>query len=262
MTVRIERPAEFVAELVMDRPDAMNAVSTEQAHAIAEACRQLGADRQVRVVVLTSAIAKAFCVGADLKERKNFTDSDLLDQRPIARAAYGGVLNLPMPTIAAVEGYALGGGCELALSCDLIVATDTAVFGLPELGVGVIPGGGGTQLLPRRIGWNAAADLIFTSRRVSGPEAREMGLVDRLVATGEARSAARELAAQIATRSPVGARNAKRALRQGFDTSLADGLEIEDAAWRQMVVADDRREGIAAFNEKRDPRWPGLSDDG
>ncbi len=258
MTVRIERPDGFVAELVMDRAEAMNAVSTEQARAIAQACRQLAAERQLRAVILSSAITKAFCVGADLKERKNFTDSELLDQRPIARAAYGGVLNLPMPTIAAVEGYALGGGCELALSCDLIVASKTAVFALPELGVGVIPGGGGTQLLPRRIGWNAAADLIFTSRRVGGPEAREIGLVDRLVAAGEARSAARELAALIATRSPAGARNAKLALRRGFDTTLVEGLEIEDAAWRAMVVAADRREGIAAFNEKRDPRWPGL----
>lgn len=258
MTVRIERHGDYVAELVMDRPQAMNAISTEQAELIADACAQLVADPSVRAVVLSSALAAAFCVGADLKERRAFTDDDLAAQRPITQRAYGGVRDLPMPTIAAVEGYALGGGCELALSCDLVVASDSAVFALPETGVGLVPGGGGTQLLVRRIGPGRAADLIFTGRRVSSEEAERIGLIDRWVSGGEALDQAVALATEIATRSPLGNRNAKRALRLGADLPMADGLALEDEAWRATAFSDHRREGIAAFNEKRPPQWPDL----
>ncbi|WP_431782810.1 enoyl-CoA hydratase/isomerase family protein [Streptomyces chumphonensis] len=246
-----------VAELVLDRPKAMNAVSTSMATAIGEACAALSADRDVRAVVLTSSNERAFCVGADLKERNRFTDAELGRQRPYARAAYTGVLQLPMPTIAAVHGFALGGGFELALSCDLIVADATAVVGLPEVSVGVIPGGGGTQLLPRRVGAARAAELIFTARRVAAEEARGLGLVDELVAEGADRAEALALAARIAAHSPVGLRAAKRALRTGWGMALAAGLEVEDAAWRTVAFSGDRAEGVAAFNEKRTPEWPG-----
>ncbi|KOG86675.1 enoyl-CoA hydratase, partial [Streptomyces varsoviensis] len=136
-----------VAELVLDRPKAMNAISAEMARRIAEATDALAADQGVRAVVVTSTHERAFCVGADLKERNTLTDAELGRQRPVSRAAY-----TPMPTVAAVRGFALGGGFELALSCDVIVADASAVVGLPEVSVGVIPGGGGTQLLPRRVG--------------------------------------------------------------------------------------------------------------
>lgn len=257
MTVRIEQPAAHVAELVMDRPEASNAVSTEQAEAIADACQWVQEQPQIRVTILSSGVPKAFCVGADLKERKEFTNDDLEAQRQVTEAAYGGVLNLAMPTIAAVHGHALGGGCELALSCDVIVAAETAVFGLPEVGVGVIPGGGGTQLLSRRLGLNRAADLIFTTRRVRAEEAVRIGLADRHSGTDSARSTALELARQIAQKSPVGLRNAKHALRAGFDRPLSEGLQIEADCWRATAFSADRQEGIAAFNEKRAPEWPG-----
>ncbi|WP_351233936.1 enoyl-CoA hydratase-related protein [Streptomyces sp. NPDC002133] len=246
-----------VAELLLDRPKAMNAVSTDMARSIGAACEALGADSTVRVTVLTSSHERAFCVGADLKERNSFTDAELVRQRPTARAAYTGVLELPMPTIAAVHGFALGGGFELALSCDLIVADDTAVVGLPEVSVGVIPGGGGTQLLPRRVGAARAAELIFSARRVEGPEAKDLGLVDELVATGSDRERALALAETIAANSPVGLRAAKRALRLGHGLDLRAGLEVEDAAWRSVAFSGDRAEGVAAFNEKRKPEWPG-----
>ncbi|CAL9442638.1 enoyl-CoA hydratase/isomerase family protein [Streptomyces sp. enrichment culture] len=246
-----------VAELVLDRPKAMNAVSTEMARSIAGACAALGEDRDVRAVVLTSSHERAFCVGADLKERNSFTDADLVRQRPVARAAYTGVLELPVPAVAAVHGFALGGGCELALSCDVIVADRTAVMGLPEVSVGVIPGGGGTQLLPRRVGSARAAELIFTARRVEAEEAREIGLVDVLVDEGRDREDALALAARIAGNSPVGLRAAKRALRLGHGLDLPAGLEVEDAAWRSVAFSGDRAEGVAAFNEKRRPEWPG-----
>ena len=211
----------------------------------------------MRAVVLTSSHERAFCVGADLKERNSFTDADLMRQRPVARGAYTGVLELPVPTVAAVHGFALGGGFELALSCDVIVADRTAVMGLPEVSVGVIPGGGGTQLLPRRVGAARAAELIFTARRVEAAEARELGLVDELVEEGQDREEALAMASRIAAHSPVGLRAAKRALRLGHGLDLAAGLEVEDAAWRSVAFSGDRAEGVAAFNEKRRPEWPG-----
>ncbi|MFP3988320.1 enoyl-CoA hydratase-related protein [Streptomyces sp. E11-3] len=244
-----------VAEFVLDRPKAMNAVSTEMARSIAAACDALAQDRDIRTVVLTSSNDRAFCVGADLKERNSFSDAELVRQRPTARAAYTGVLELPMPTIAAVHGFALGGGFELALACDVIVADASAVVGLPEVSVGVIPGGGGTQLLPRRVGAARAAELVFSARRVAADEARELGLVDQLA--DDARTGALELAAGIAKNSPVGLRAAKRALRLGQGLDLRAGLEVEDAAWRSVAFSGDRAEGVAAFNEKRTPRWPG-----
>ncbi|AYY11872.1 enoyl-CoA hydratase [Actinobacteria bacterium YIM 96077] len=256
VTVRRMEP-EGVVEVVLDRPDALNALSTDHARAIASTGTSLAADTSVRAVVVSSSSDRAFCVGADLKERHTFTDDDLRRQREVMRQAFASVLELPVPTIAAIHGYALGGGFELALSCDLIVVDESAVVGLPEVSVGLVPGGGGTQLLTRRVGWGQAADLVFTARRVDGDEAYELGLADRLVQAGQARETALELATRIAANSPVGVRQAKGAMRLGMDTSLAAGLEIEDAAWRATAFSPDRREGIAAFNEKRSPMWPG-----
>lgn len=251
------RRSGFVAELVLDRPAARNAISTALARSLTAACAVLAADPAVRAVVLSAAGSAAFCVGADLKERAGFTDAELLAQRPVFRAAFGGVLGLPQPTVAAVHSYALGGGLELALSCDLIVADETAVLGLPEVTVGLVPGGGGTQLALRRLGAARAADLVLTGRRVEIEEAERLGLVDRRVPAGTARDAALELAQRIAANSPVGVRAAKRALRAGAGVDLAAGLDIEDAAWRTVAFSADRKEGIAAFNAKRTPNWPG-----
>jgi enoyl-CoA hydratase/carnithine racemase len=259
--VRIERHGEggYVAELVLDRPEALNAVSSAMARDLGSATAELSADPTVRAVIVSSSQRKAFCVGADLKERNALTDDELRAQRPLARAAYRGVLDLPVPAIAAVEGFALGGGLEIALSCDLIVLAETAVVGLPEVSVGVIPAGGGTQLLTRRVGWSRAADLIFTARRLDATEAYRLGVADRVVPAGSARGTALELATAIVANSPVGVRNAKRAMRLGHGTDLASGLEIEDAAWRATAFSPDRVEGVRAFAEKRRPNWPGRA---
>ncbi len=246
-----------IAEVVLDRPEAMNAINTALASRLTEVCTELAADRRVRAVVLAAAGPRAFCVGADLKERAVMTDARLMAQRLVFRAAFGSVLGLPQPVIAAVQGFALGGGCELALSCDLVVADQTAEFGLPETTVGLVPGGGGTQLALRRLGPGRAADLIFTGRRVGAAEAERLGLADRLVPEGTAASYALALARSIAANSPVSVKNAKRSLRLGAGLDLAAGLEIEDAAWRAAAFSADRKEGIAAFVEKRKPRWPG-----
>jgi enoyl-CoA hydratase/carnithine racemase len=255
--VRRHHGPAVIAEIVLERPAAMNALSTAMARALARACDRIGADRGIRAVVLAAAGDRAFCVGADLKERAAMSDAELLAQRPVFRAAFGGVLGLPQPVIAAVHGFALGGGCELALSCDLIVADETAVFGLPETTVGLVPGGGGTQLALRRLGPGRAADLILTGRQVGVTEAERLGLADRRVPAGTAGEHALALARQIAANSPVAVLAAKRAIRQGSGVSLAVGLEVEDAAWRAAAFSGDRREGIAAFKEKREPRWPG-----
>ncbi len=250
-------PEAAVAEVVLDRPEVMNALSTAMAARLAEVCAELAADRGIRAVVLAAA-GQAFCVGADLKERAAMSEAELMAQRPVFRAAFGAVLALPQPVIAAVHGYALGGGCELALSCDLIVADETAVFGLPETTVGLVPGGGGTQLALRRLGPGRAADLVLTGRRVDAAEAERLGLADRLVPTGGAGEVSRELADRIAGNSPVAVMNAKRALRLGAGLPLAVGLEVEDSAWRAAAFSADRKEGIAAFVQKRKPRWPGA----
>jgi enoyl-CoA hydratase/carnithine racemase len=262
VSVRVERPAPLVAELILDRPEALNAISTDVARQLAVACEEILEDDALSAVIMTSSIAKAFCVGADLKERAAFSDHDLRRQRPIIEDAFGAVRNMPIPTIAAVEGYALGGGCELALSCDLIVASQTAVFGLPEVGLGLIPGGGGTQLLPRRVGWNRAADLIFTGRRIDGNDAFRIGIADRLVPAGTAREIALQLAVDVAANSPVSLRAAKLALRRGFDVDLPSGLLIENESWEHAAYSEDRREGIAAFVGRREPRWPSARRDG
>ncbi|GAA3689685.1 MULTISPECIES: enoyl-CoA hydratase-related protein [Yimella] len=256
--ITVRRHADgHIAELVLDRPEAMNAVSTQMARALADATGELAADPSVRAVVVSSSHPKAFCVGADLKERNGFSDADLIAQRPIARAAYTGVLDLPVPTIAAVDGFALGGGAEIALACDVVIAGESATLGLPEVSVGVIPGGGGTQLLVRRVGWGKAAKVIFSARKFTAQEAHELGFVEELAPAGGARDRALELAETIAQNSPVGLRNAKKAMRLGSGTDLHAGLEIEDACWHATAFSPDRAEGVRAFAEKRAPRWPG-----
>jgi enoyl-CoA hydratase/carnithine racemase len=246
-----------VVEIVLDRPEALNALNTVMLVRFAQTCAELAPETGVRAVVLTATGDRAFCVGADLRERQLMTDAQWLAQRAVFRTAFGELLRLPQPVIAAVHGYALGGGCELALNCDLVVADDTAQFGLPEATVGLVPGCGGTQLSTRRLGVGRAADLLLTGRRVKAAEAERIGLADRLVPAGTADATALEMAGAIAANSPVAVRAAKRAMRQGWGVGLTAALDIEDAAWRTAALSADRREGIAAFNEKRDPVWPG-----
>ena len=252
----LRREAEGIAEIVLNRPDALNALNTEMLVKLAEHFAAAGADPSIRVVVVSAAGERAFCVGADLKERAAMSDAQIMAQRPFFRAAFGALIAMPQPAIAAVHGFALGGGCELALSCDVIVADEAAVFGLPEATVGLVPGCGGTQLLARRVGPGKAADLIFSGRKVGAGEAAAMGLADRLVPPGGSRQSALELARQIAANSPVAVRAAKQALRNGAGLALAAALDVEDAAWRTAATSADRREGIAAFAEKRRPAWP------
>lgn len=254
-SVRVERSG-HLAVVELHRPDALNAISTQLATELTDVMHVLGGDTGVRAVVLAGSGDRAFCVGADLKERNALDNDGFAAQRVIFRAAFACVRALPQPAVAAVHGFALGGGLELALSCDVIVAEDAAVVGLPEVSLGLVPGGGGTQLALRRLGPGRAADVVLTGRRIPAVEALDLGLVDRVVPAGSARAAATGLARQIADNSPVATRAAKRALRDGWSLEESAAMDVEDVAWRTAAFSADREVGIAAFNEKRRPTWP------
>jgi enoyl-CoA hydratase/carnithine racemase len=256
--IRLRRHG-VVAEVVLDRPEALNALSSAMLRELTEALHRLGENPRTQVVVLTSSNERAFCVGADLNERASFSDDQLVAQRPVLTGAFAALRALTVPTIAALSGFAVGGGYELALSCDLIVADDHSVVGLPEVARGLIPGGGGTQLLVRRVGYNAAAELVFTGRLVEIDEAERRALIDRRASGATAREVALELGATIAANSPLALASAKRAMRLGAGTTLELGLELEETAWRRTALSADRREGVAAFVEKRPPVWPSAS---
>jgi enoyl-CoA hydratase/carnithine racemase len=246
-----------VAVVTLNRPEALNAISGEVADTLAGALLQAAASPNAWVVILAAAGEKAFCVGADLKERQGLDDAGWMRNRILMRGLFDSLRALPQPTIASVFGYALGGGFELALNCDLIVASDDAVFGLPEVRVGIVPGGGGTQALVRRLGPARAKDLIFTGRRIGAEEALALGLVARVVERAALENATMELAREICGSSPVAVREAKLAIDRGLDVTMEDGIELEELAWRRAVASQDRKEGIAAFNEKREPDWRG-----
>lgn len=246
---------DHVATVTLSRPQALNAISGRMAEEIAETFRGLATDPDVWVAILGAAGDRAFCVGADLKERAGFDDAGWAANRTRIKAMFAAIRDLPVPSIAAVFGYALGGGFELALGCDLIVASEDAVFGLPETHVGIVPGGGGTQLLARRGGPGLAKEIVLAGRRLAVDEARAAGLVSRVTPRGALAEEAADLARAICGNSPVAVREARWAIDAGAALPLEAALELEEVAWRRAVASEDRREGIAAFNEKRDPAW-------
>lgn len=223
----------------------------------ADALNAVRFDASVRAVIIRSSVDGVFCAGADLKERAQMNKAEVASFVYGLRSAFSGVAALPMPVIAAIEGVALGGGCELAISCDFRVAGEKAVFGLPETGLAIIPGAGGTQRLPRLIGVSRAKELIFTGRRVSAAEAQTMGLVDRVTPAGGAYEGALALAREILPRGPVAVRMAKAAIDRGMQADVATGMAIEEACYAQVIPTADRVEGLAAFREKRKPVYRG-----
>ena len=244
-----------IAVVRLNRPDAMNAISGAVADELAEVFRSLSGNRDIWAVILEAAGEKAFCVGADLKERASFTLDDFYRNREQVRGLFTALREVPQPTIASVFGFALGGGFELALSCDLIVASRDAVFGLPETRVGLIPAGGGTQLLTRKVGVARAKELIFRGRRFDAEEAKDLGLVSELTERQELAEATRRIAQDVCRSSPVAVAQAKKAIDAALGVELEEGIERENDAWRHTIASEDRAEGIAAFTEKRDPQW-------
>jgi enoyl-CoA hydratase/carnithine racemase len=241
--------------VTLRRPEALNAISGSVAEQMTSAFREVGSRPDLWVMLLRAEGDKAFCVGADLKERSSFTLEDFYSNRKQIRGMFTALRSVPQPTIASVFGFALGGGFELALSCDIIVAAQKTMLGLPEARVGLIPAGGGTQLLTHKVGMARAKELIFTGRRFSAEEGREMGLIAQLVPPEKLDDEAMELARDICRSSPVAVREAKRAIEAAAGAAIEDGEEIEHAAWERVIATADRAEGIAAFNEKRAPDW-------
>jgi len=246
-----------IVMFTMDRPKAKNALGTHMMHEFRSALDAVRFDKDVRAVILRSAVDGVFCAGADLKERATMTPPEVAAFVYGLRSAFTGLAALPMPVIAALHGAALGGGCELALAADLRVADATTKLGLPETGLAIIPGAGGTQRLPRLVGTSRAKDLIFTGRRVGSEEAAAMGLVDRAVPAGEALQAALALARDILPKGPVAVRMAKAAIDGGMQCDVATGMRVEEASYAQVIPTADRVEGLTAFREKRAPVYKG-----
>ena len=250
-------PDGHVVTVELNRPEALNAMNTAMGEDLVRCFEAFQWDRTARCVVFTGAGAKAFCVGGDLKEREGMADETWRAQHAIFEAAAAKVLHCPVPVIAAVEGFAMGGGCELAVLSDFIVASETAVFAVPEVTRGIFPGIGGTQLLPRIIGAPLAKEMIFTGRRVPAAEAKAIGLVNHLVPAGQARARALEIAQVIADNGPIAVRQAKKAVSWGSETDLETGMALAIEAYNVTVTTDDRLEGVRAFNEKRKPNFKG-----
>lgn len=246
---------DHIATVRLNRPEAMNAISSETADALQDAFRDVAKDSDAWVIVLTAAGEKAFCVGADLKERAGFSLGDFYKNRVQVKGMFEALRGVPQPVVAACFGFALGGGFELALSCDLVVAAEGTMFGLPEARVGLLPAGGGTQLLTRKLGTTKAKELIFTGKRFDADHAHQLGLVAEVVPAAELNDAARNLATEITKSSPVAVRAAKRSIDGALGVPIADGIEIEHEAWTEVIASEDRLEGITAFNEKRPARW-------
>jgi enoyl-CoA hydratase/carnithine racemase len=246
-----------VVTVTLNRPQQMNAMNTAMGEDLLACFDGFQRDADARAVVFTGAGDRAFCAGGDLKERHAMTDEAWRAQHVIFEQAAMRVLRCPVPVIAAVEGFALAGGCELAILSDFIVAGETAVFGVPETTLGIFPGIGGSQLLPRIIGSPLAKELIFTGRRMKAEEAKAAGLVNHLVPAGQARTVALDIATTIAGNGPVAVRQAKKAIAYGAETDLETAMVLAIEAYNATVVTEDRLEGVRAFNEKRKPRFEG-----
>jgi len=246
-----------VCTITLNRPGSMNSLNLRIVEALAEAVAALRFDRSVRVAVITGAGEKAFCSGADLKERATLPPDQVRRFIATIRDTFTAIEALPQPVIAAVNGVALGGGTELALACDLRIASDRATLGLTEVKLAIIPGAGGTQRLPRLIGKGRAMELILTGRSIGAAEALAIGLVNRVAPAGGLMEAVRKLAGEMLSAGPVALQQAKLAINQGYETDLATGLKLETAAYEAVIPTRDRAEGLAAFAEKRKPVYKG-----
>lgn len=248
-------PIEGVALVTLERPDVLNALNFDLLDELAAILARLDADPDCRAIVLTGSGTRAFAAGADIRELAIQTPISLLvDDR---FAVWERIAATRTPVVAAVRGFALGGGCELALSCDLIVAGDDAQFGQPEINLGVMPGAGGTQRLTRAIGRARAMDLILTGRTIDAHAAEAMGLVSRVVRADETLRAALELARIIASKPPVAVLAAKEAVKLADELPLSAGLRHERRAFFALFASHDQAEGMSAFVEKRRPEWKG-----
>ena len=255
--VLLREDRDGVALLTLNRPKVMNCLNFELLHALRDAVDAVRFDTDVRVVVITGAGDKAFCAGADLKERATLSPTQVKEFIFTIRSVFTAIEQLPKPVIAAVNGAAFGGGTELALASDIRIAADTASMGLTETRLAIIPGAGGTQRLPRLIGKGKAKELIFTGRRVGAEESLAIGLVNAVSAPGELLNDCFDMAGEICLGGPIAIEQAKYAINYGMETDLQTGLAIESNAYWVVIPTKDRLEGLAAFREKRKPVYRG-----
>ncbi len=244
----------FVATVSLNRPKVLNALNIELMTELVDCLEELDQDDSVRVVVLTGS-DRAFAAGADIKEMADASAVDMLSRDQFAR--WDRIRKIKKPIIAAVSGFALGGGCELMMHCDIIIASETARIGQPEILIGVMPGAGGTQRLTRAVGKGLAMEMILTGRQISADEALKAGLVNKVVPIEFYLEEAQRIARDIADKPPIAVRLAKEAILKSFDTTIEMGLEYERKNFYLLFASEDMREGMSSFIEKRKPEWKG-----
>ena len=253
-TLKVEQHSEHVLLVRLDRPQALNALNTQMGRELLELWTRLAAEPgALRCVVLTGAGDRAFCAGADLKERDGMSPADGQAQHELFERGFMAMMEFPLPVVAALNGHAFGGGLEIALCCDFIYAAAGARFALPEVRLGIMPGGGGTQNLARAVGERRAKELILTGRQFTADEAVAWGVFNRIGTLSDCL----ETAEAIAANAPLAVRQAKKSIHYGLQTDLLTGYRFEIEAYNRLVDTDDRREGVRAFNEKRKPAFKG-----
>ena len=257
-TLRLSEPMPYVLQVELHRPEVRNALNTQMGRDLRELFVPLAfTPGDLRCIVITGAGDKAFCAGGDLKERNGMSDETWRLQHAIFEEAYYAIMDSAVPVIAAVNGAAFAGGCELALMCDFIHAAEDARFALTEVTLGIMPGGGGTQTLSRAVGERRAKELILTGTPFSAREAYEWGMVNALHARRDLISRVHEIAQRIRDNAPISVRQAKKSIHSGLQTDIKTGLHFEVQAYEKMISTEDRHEGIRAFNEKRKPAFVG-----
>ncbi|WP_374658114.1 enoyl-CoA hydratase/isomerase family protein [Phenylobacterium sp.] len=249
-TIEIGEPSEGVKVVTLSRPDAANALNTAMGEELLALWTAMAGDASVRVAVLTGA-GRFFCAGADLKERDGMSDQQWSDQHVMFEAMIRAQLACPFPIIAAVNGAAMGGGCEMALACDFAWASETARLGLPEAGLGIIPGLGGTQYVVRAAGERRAAELLMSGLPIDAARARDFGLVNHVTPPDELMPQVLERARVIAAKAPLSVRALKKVVHDGAALPLDQAMELELVEYNRLFRTADRREGVAAFNQKR-----------
>jgi methylglutaconyl-CoA hydratase len=248
---------EHTAIVTINRPEVHNALNMPALQALQSAIETLTDHPKARAVIITGAGEKAFCAGADLKERRTMDDREVRRFIRLIRDTFTRIEQMPQPVIAAINGFAFGGGTELALACDIRISEQHAVMGLTETSLGIIPGAGGTQRLPRLVGKAKAKEWIFTAQKITASEAEKRGLVNEVTEKGKALETACRLAGRIGENAPLAVRQAKLAIDRGLETDLMTGLALETSAYETLIPTKDRQEGLKAFAEKRKPRYTG-----
>ncbi len=243
-----------VGWITLNRPQAMNALNNQLMRELMDTLESFDKNDRIGAMVI-SGNEKAFAAGADIKEMAGKSIHEMMDRDHIA--VFGRIRTIRKPVIAAVSGWALGGGCEIALSCDMIIASDTAMFGQPEINIGVMPGAGGTQRLTHAVGKAIAMEMILNDRRLTAQEAYQFGMVNRVVPVERYLEEALQLAEAVASRAPVATRAVKKMINQAFERTLSEGLAAEKQEFYNLFATEDQKEGMQAFVEKRTPQWRG-----